>query len=331
MSTGNPIRVFLSSTGEDLQPERDAVEKALHRMRDTVFGGMEYFGSRPETTREVSLAEVDRSHVYIGIFAHRYGSGITEAEYRRARERGIPCLIYLKDESVPVPPAHIERKRQKARRLERLKRELKGHHAVSFFKSPDNLATQVVTDLHKHLDSAPTVEEEGKPLPKGVTEEPEGRPAIGCSLTVFLSLIVSIAACIAAWLVVPEVRQLLPVSPVTPISATPAATATPTPGGLCAKLEVPAFLIDQREVSGTVHLSAPAHLSPKVILSPEGCKAELVIRWFSDGKAMPEYDDFQTIPLNPQYLSAEQTLRVVIYIKPIGELEVASIRIVVSK
>jgi hypothetical protein len=146
-----PIRVFISSTWLDLQPEREAVEKALHRMRDTAFAGMEYFGSRPETPREVSLAEVDRSDVYIGLFAHRYGSGITEAEYRRARERGLPCLIYLKDDDVSVPPAHMEGEPAKVAKLEALKGELKAYHTLSFFKSPDQLATQLVADLHNLL------------------------------------------------------------------------------------------------------------------------------------------------------------------------------------
>ena len=111
----------------------------------------------------------------------------------------------------------------------------------------------------------------------------------------------------------------------------PAPTFARTAVGSCTKLEVPAFLIDQRQVSGTVHLSAPAHLSPKVTLSPEGCTAGLVYHWFSDGKPMSEWDDFPTIPLNPQYLSAEQTLRVVICMKPIGQPVEASIKIVVSK
>jgi len=161
-----PTRIFISSTWEDLQPEREAVEKALHRMQDTSFAGMEYFGSRPETPKEISLAEVDRSDVYIGIFAHRYGSGITEAEYRRARERDIPCLIYLKDDSVPVPPAHIERDPEKITKLEALKPELKKHHTVSFFKSPDHLATQVVADLHNLLRSAPSARQD-KPVQPG--------------------------------------------------------------------------------------------------------------------------------------------------------------------
>ena len=72
------VHVFVSSTWLDLQPERKATETALLRMRETKLVGMEYFGSREDTTRAVSLAEVDRSHFYLGIFGARYGSGITE-------------------------------------------------------------------------------------------------------------------------------------------------------------------------------------------------------------------------------------------------------------
>jgi len=82
------VRVFVNSTWEDLRPERQAVEDALDRLGET-YVGMENFGSRPETTREVSLAEVDRSDIYVGIFAHRYGSGIvTEHAGRREARRG---------------------------------------------------------------------------------------------------------------------------------------------------------------------------------------------------------------------------------------------------
>ena len=94
----HPVPVFISSTWLDLKPEREAVEAALQRMRETKYAGMEYFGSRDEDTRSTSLAEVDRSRVYVGIFGGRYGSGITEAEYRRARERKLPCFIYVKEE-----------------------------------------------------------------------------------------------------------------------------------------------------------------------------------------------------------------------------------------
>src|SRR5262245_39214181 len=71
------VNLFVSSTWLDLQPERRTVEVALQRLRETKFVGMEYFGSRDETTQRASLDEVDRSQVYLGIFGGRYGSGIT--------------------------------------------------------------------------------------------------------------------------------------------------------------------------------------------------------------------------------------------------------------
>ncbi len=122
----------------------------------TGFEGMEYFGSQPEKPKEVCLKKVAESDVYIGIFAHRYGSipkgeerSITELEYRHAREKGIPCLIYLKDEKMPIPPDHIESDPRKKDKLSALKKELMQEHTCSFFTNPDNLAMQVVADLHK--------------------------------------------------------------------------------------------------------------------------------------------------------------------------------------
>ncbi|MFL6211150.1 MAG: tetratricopeptide repeat protein [Pyrinomonadaceae bacterium] len=143
-------KVFVSSTWLDLLPEREAVEAAIHRMRDSDFNGMEYFGSRDDTPREVSLAEVDRSHVYVGIFAARYGSGITEEEYRRARERGLICHIYFKAEA-SITLDKVEKGRAQQARLKKLKAELAKAHIVTPFTSPDDLATKVLADLHRWL------------------------------------------------------------------------------------------------------------------------------------------------------------------------------------
>jgi hypothetical protein len=145
----NFFKVYISSTWFDLQAERQAVERAILRMRDTDFAGMEYFGSRPETPREVSLQEVDACNIYVGIFARRYGSGITEDEYRRAVARNVPVLIYIKDASV-VPPEFVEPDPGKTK-LDALIQELKNKHTVSAFKTPDELATMVVADLHSQI------------------------------------------------------------------------------------------------------------------------------------------------------------------------------------
>ena len=78
-------RVFVSSTWLDLQPERKALMEALNRMEEMRFVGMEFFGNRPDDTHDASIDQVELCEVFVGIIGHRYGSGITAAEYRRAR------------------------------------------------------------------------------------------------------------------------------------------------------------------------------------------------------------------------------------------------------
>jgi hypothetical protein len=138
------VRVFVSSTWLDLQAERRAVERALARLRETKFVGMEYFGSRDETPLEVSLAELEASDLYLGIVGGHYGSGITEKEYLRAQELRLPCFIYQKpsesseEDSYPDP------------RLVAFLAEV-GRHLFSTFTSPSDLAAQVTADLHHWL------------------------------------------------------------------------------------------------------------------------------------------------------------------------------------
>jgi hypothetical protein len=144
------VQVFVSSTWLDLQPERQAVEAALQQLHETKFVGMEYFGSRDETTRRTSLDEVDRSRVYVGVIAGRYGSGITEDEYRRARELNLPCFVYFKRDS-DMRPEWRDSDPEKAAKLLAFREELQRNHIVSKFTSPDELATRVTADLHNWL------------------------------------------------------------------------------------------------------------------------------------------------------------------------------------
>lgn len=145
-------RVFVSSTWLDLQPEREAVEKALQRMRQTKLNGMEHFGSRDDTTKQVSLEEVDRSDVYVGIIGGRYGSGITEDEYRRASEKKLPRFIYFKDEQT-IQADSRDPEKEKQEKLTTWKEELRQAHALGTgpFTSPDDLATRVTADLSNWL------------------------------------------------------------------------------------------------------------------------------------------------------------------------------------
>jgi len=143
-----PLNVFVSSTWLDLQPERQAVEVALQRLRELKFVGMEYFGSREEAPREASVREVDNCQLYIGVFGSRYGSGITEAEYRRARERRIPCLIYCQAQFGTQPELNDA---NGASRIAVLKEEFRRDHLVTEFSSPQDLAARLTADLHRWL------------------------------------------------------------------------------------------------------------------------------------------------------------------------------------
>src|SRR5579864_4067287 len=145
-----PLRVFVSSTWLDLRPEREAVEHILERLAGTKFVGMEYFGSRDETTSEVSLAEVDNCSLYIGIIGGRYGSGITEREYRRARARNLPCLIYSKSEHF-IPPTQRDEETEKQEKRRTLLDDLRKRQTLSEFAAPTELAENVLLDIHRFL------------------------------------------------------------------------------------------------------------------------------------------------------------------------------------
>lgn len=78
---------------------------------------MEDYVAQDTRPLEKCLEDVASSDIYVGIFGWRYGYiptdnnkdnnpnnlSITELEYSEAKEKGIPCLVFLLDESVPWP------------------------------------------------------------------------------------------------------------------------------------------------------------------------------------------------------------------------------------
>ncbi|WP_297325418.1 SUMF1/EgtB/PvdO family nonheme iron enzyme [Nitrosomonas sp.] len=103
------MRVYLSSTLNDLGPEREAVRKAL--------GGdctvVESYTADERGVRESCLADVAGCDLYIGIIGRRYGFippgqpfSITELEYQQAREHQLPTLIFVKDDVAILSQFH---------------------------------------------------------------------------------------------------------------------------------------------------------------------------------------------------------------------------------
>ena len=151
-------RVFLSSTYEDLKGYREVATKAIQR-----FGWltveMEDFLSQDQRPKELCLDTVEHCDIYVGLFAHRYGSipegdkqSITEQEYRRARSKGLKCLIFILEDDFPWLKVHIDRN-ESEKKLEELKDELKKNHTCSFFNTEDNLSALLSASLAKYTRS----------------------------------------------------------------------------------------------------------------------------------------------------------------------------------
>jgi hypothetical protein len=95
------MRIFVSSTFRDLKAHRDEVNRVLARMK-VQYAAMEHFGSRTDEALPVCASEIDRCDLFVGIYAWRYGwtppnehVSITEAEFDRARGRGLPPACRL--------------------------------------------------------------------------------------------------------------------------------------------------------------------------------------------------------------------------------------------
>ncbi len=74
MTTKN-LRIFISSTWQDLREERDVVRESIARM-GLSFIGMEYFGSNPQAPLKVCLEKVEQSDLFVLIVAHKYGARV---------------------------------------------------------------------------------------------------------------------------------------------------------------------------------------------------------------------------------------------------------------
>jgi hypothetical protein len=142
---------------------------------------------------EYSLGMVDKAEIYIGLFAQRYGyipdghdTSITEMEYRRAVERGIPRLIFIskkKREEISGTEEELkillEQTPESREKLDNLKKELERTYVVSYFDEPDDLGQLVMQALQTpELEAYLALleeEDEAKhpPTPQPEAQEPQ--------------------------------------------------------------------------------------------------------------------------------------------------------------
>lgn len=153
------LRVFISSTIEELKDERRLLRQAIEELR--LIPVLFESGARPYPPRDLYRAYLDQSDIFIGIYASSYGwvapdmtiSGL-EDEYRLSQGR--PKLIYIKQDGPP-----------RQERLEALLNDIRDS-GVSYqkFSTAEQLAELVQNDLAVLL-SERFAEKEKAETPKG--------------------------------------------------------------------------------------------------------------------------------------------------------------------
>lgn len=154
------VDVMISSTSLDLPKHRDAASRAISLLSLNPIG-MEKLAASGRDAIEASYKLVDEAEVYVGIFGFRYGfvppdttrnpdqKSITELEYRRARERGIPVFCFFMDKAHPGPETaeegedFFEQTEAGREKLKALKNEIGQDMGVKWFKNPDELQHQI--------------------------------------------------------------------------------------------------------------------------------------------------------------------------------------------
>ncbi|MGH9278079.1 MAG: DUF4062 domain-containing protein [Acidimicrobiales bacterium] len=145
------MRIFISSTFEDLKEHRQATHDAIQGL-DLHADNMVFWSADERSGATQSLDRVRNADVAIFILAHRYGyvpegseHSVTELEYRAARGAGVPVLAFFLDGSVPWPPHDVEWEARD--RLGAFKALIEAEVTRKLFRTPEDLAVQVTQAL----------------------------------------------------------------------------------------------------------------------------------------------------------------------------------------
>jgi predicted ATPase len=135
------VRVFISSTLDELAAERAAAREAITQLRLTPV--LFESGARPYPPRELYRAYLAQSDIFVGLYWQRYGwvapsiqvSGL-EDEYQLAGDK--PKLIYIK---IPAP--------EREPRLQVLLDHIRAEEVASYqkFATPEELRERIANDL----------------------------------------------------------------------------------------------------------------------------------------------------------------------------------------
>lgn len=155
------MKIYISSTYQDLAEYRLAVDRTLRRMGHDLIG-MEQYVAEGNKPLERCLADVRGADLYVIVLAWRYGYippgqsppdslSITELEYKAAVTAGKPVLAFLLDPDTPWPTSRVDAMSALAHpgepraghNIARFRAALGTDYLAGMFRTPDDLASQV--------------------------------------------------------------------------------------------------------------------------------------------------------------------------------------------
>lgn len=158
-------RIFISSTYVDMIPYREAIQTAITNC-DAIAYGMERFVPAPIRPIDRCYEELANSQIYVLLLGHRYGEidsesgkSYTELEYDKAKEMGLPILVFLLDTERVGMMAKFRESDAQYNALLRFKSELKNSKEITVgeFASEKDLqekATRAISETMSRLKSS---------------------------------------------------------------------------------------------------------------------------------------------------------------------------------
>jgi hypothetical protein len=155
------FQVFVSSTYQDLQEERQEVMHALLEL-DCIPSGMELFPAANEDQWSVIKRVIDDCDYYVLVIGGRYGSlgpdGIsyTEMEYRHALSKDKPTIAFIHKDPGSIPANKSEDSDEGKQKLAAF-RELVKTKLCKYWSNPDDLGSVVSRSLIRLTKEQPAV------------------------------------------------------------------------------------------------------------------------------------------------------------------------------
>lgn len=154
-------QVFVSSTFEDLQAERQEVMQALLEL-DCIPSGMELFPAANEDQWSLIKKVISDCDYYVVILGGRYGSiapgglSYTEMEYKYALEVGKPIIAFLHKDPTSIPLKKGEQTDEGRARLLAFRNQLE-KRICKHWSSPSDLGSAVSRSLVRLIKAEPAV------------------------------------------------------------------------------------------------------------------------------------------------------------------------------